>query len=115
MKVRITTGEHVLHADWEDNKTARAIAQKMPFTVEMENLYDREMCYHFGRNVIPAAATRRDGYQVGDLIFWPPMGSLVILYEQNGERFERVQLGHTEDNVSFFANGQDARVTFELE
>lgn len=41
------------------------------------------------------------------------MGSLVILYEQNGEVFEQQPIGHTDDDVSFFNGMSDTELTFE--
>ena len=63
---------------------------------------------------LPDGETRSDGYAVGDIAYWPPRGSLVILYAQNGERFERVHLGHIDGGAEIFRSMGDADVTFEL-
>ncbi len=41
------------------------------------------------------------------LCYWPPAGSLVILCKQNGEVFEHIKIGHTDDDVSFFDSMED--------
>lgn len=113
LKIKITVGETELTALLEDNVTTQALLEKMPMTLPMEDLYGRELCYHFGAAALPTEKLRADGYEVGDLIYWPPMGSFVILYKQNGEQFERQQLGHIDSGVEIFENTGDAEVTFE--
>lgn len=113
-KVKITTGSTALYADFEDNATARELVERMPFTVPMMDLYGREMCYRYGSGALDTQALRRDRYEVGDIAYWPPAGSLVILYEQNGERFERQQVGHIDSGVEVFETTGDAEVTFEV-
>lgn len=111
--ITITVAGKTLEATLEDNAASRELLERMPFTVPMERLYAREMCHHLGRNALTVERTRADNYEVGDLIYWPPMGSLVILFKQNGERFSRQHLGHISNDVSFFASGADAvDVTF---
>ncbi|MBQ9897421.1 MAG: hypothetical protein IJM40_08925, partial [Synergistaceae bacterium] len=52
---------------------------------------------------------------VGDLIYWPPMHSFVILYRQNGEKFRRQHLGKVLSGVEIFESTGDAEVLFEAE
>ena len=113
-KFKITVGDKVFYATLEDNATTKAFVDKLPATLHMENLYGREMCYRYGAGGLAEAKTRNDRYEVGDIVYWPPRGSLVILYKQNGEEFERVQLGHIDGDVSFFSGSGDAQVKFEL-
>lgn len=113
MRIKITAGNHTMYAELEDNEAARAWAAQMPLTLPMENLYDREMCYRYGAGTLPTEHLRSDNYEVGDIVYWPPRGSLVILYRQNGERFERQQIGHISEDVGFFENAGNTEVTFE--
>lgn len=114
MKIKITVNNHELYAKLEDNATTKMLVKQMPFTIHMNNLYGREMCYHYGANTFPIDALRSDGYEIGDIVYWPPRGSLVILYSQNGERFERQQIGHIESGVEIFKNIDNADVTFDF-
>ena len=114
LKLKITAGDKVLFATLEDNATVRDFIKKLPTTLPMENLYGREMCYRYGAGALAEAKTRSDGYEVGDIIYWKPLGSFVILYKQNGELFERVQLGHIDGDLNFFDGGGDMEITFEL-
>ena len=113
--IKITVNGKVLHARLEDNATTRALVKKMPMTLPMSDLYSREMCYRYGGGALPTDNLRSDHYEVGDICYWPPRGSLVILYAQNGEEFERQQVGHIDSGVEIFEHTGDAKVTFELE
>ena len=115
LRLKITAGDKILFATLEDNLTVRDFLRKLPTTLPMQNLYGREMCYHYGADGLAESSSRSDGYEVGDLIYWPPAGSLVILYKQNGELFERVQVGRiVEGDVKIFDGGGDMTVKFEL-
>lgn len=114
MQIKITVGNNTLYADLENNATTRALVEQMPMTLPMSNLYGREMCYRYGGGALPTDNLRYDGYEVGDIAYWPPRGSLVILYRQNGEHFERQHLGHIPAGTDIFANiGDEVNVTFE--
>lgn len=115
MKIRIKVGDKILHATFEDNSTTRALKDRMPLTINMMNLYGREMCYRFGNGTLPVQNAVDKGYEIGDISYWPPAGSLVILYKQNGEIFEQQYLGHIDEDVSFFNGMEETDITFELD
>ena len=114
IKLKITAKGKTLTSVMENNSTVQAFAKKLPVTLKMENLYNREMCYHYGNGAFPTSTLRSDRYEVGDIIYWPPRGSFVILYLQNGEEFERQHMGRINGNVDFFRNAGDVDVTFEI-
>ena len=72
------------------------------------------MCYRYGADALPTDDLRSDRYEVGDIAYWPPSGSLVILYAQNGEQFARQHLGHIESGVEIFETTGDVDVTFDI-
>ena len=113
MLITITAGDHVITATLYDNAAGRALWEKLPLTLNMMNLYGREMCYRFGAGGLPDDDAADTGYEIGDISYWPPAGSLVILYKQNGEVFEQQPIGHTDDNISFFDGMPDTEITFE--
>lgn len=113
-KIRIIVGTTELVAYLEDNVASRAFIRKMPVTLRMDDLYGREMCYRYGAGALPTGTLRSDRYEVGDIAYWPPRGSLVILYRQDGEEFTRQHLGHIESGVEVFAKTWDADVRFEV-
>lgn len=115
-KVKITVGGQAYEATFEDNALTRELIGQMPFTISMDNLYGREMCHRYGAGALPTDQLRQDGYQVGDIAYWPPRGSLVILYSQNGEEFERQQVGHvTSGDLTALTDMGTVDVTFEAE
>ena len=114
MRVKISVNNKVLHAVLDDNATSRAIYNKLPLKLFMQDLYSREMCYNFDDS-FKTENLRSDNYEVGDLIYWPPMHSFVILYRQNGEKFRRQHLGKVLSGVEIFESTGDAEVLFEAE
>ena len=115
LKVKITAGGHTLKAAFMDNATARALIDKFPLTVPMADLYSREMCYRFP-NPLPANEAGTSGYEIGDIAYWTPRHSLIIMYEQNGERISNLQkIGRIESGVEIFNLTGDIEVTFELD
>lgn len=110
MKIEVNGREFTAVLD--DNVTAQALEEMLPLTVPMDNLYAREMCYHLP-DALPTEDARTQGYEVGEIIYWPPMHSLVILYAQNGERFSHQKLGHIEGDIEgFFEGSSTLEVTF---
>lgn len=113
IQMMVTVRDHEMIATLEDNATTRALVEQLPLTLPMMDLYGREMCYRFDE-AFPTDDLRSDGYEVGDLAYWPPRHSFVILYEQNGEQFERQHLGHIDSGVEVFESTGDMDVTFEM-
>lgn len=114
MRVKITVGDNELIATLENNVTTQAIIEQMPMTLPMMNLYGREMCYRYGAYALPTDNLCYNRYKIGDIAYWAPGGSLVILYAQNGEQFEYQYLGHIDSGVEVFKNTGDVDVKFEL-
>ncbi|MBJ9974142.1 hypothetical protein IAE35_01140 [Pseudomonas sp. S75] len=113
-KVKVTAGQHVLTATFIDNATSRALAARFPLTVPMMDLYSREVVYRFPE-ALPANETSTSGYDVGDIVYWTPRHSFVIMYEQNGERISNLQkVGRIDSGVEVFKRTGDIDVTFEL-
>lgn len=115
MKIRITAGNHTVHADLYENEASEKWVQTLPVTYPMMNLYGREMCYRMGNGSLPVNGTTEKNYRTGDISYRPPAGSLVILYEKNGEVPEQEILGHIEEDISFFHEMNDMEVMFEKE
>jgi len=114
IKVKVTAGQQVLTATFIDNATSRALIARFPLTVRMMDLYSREVVYRFPE-ALPANETRTSGYEVGDIVYWPPRHSFVIMYEQNGERISDLQkIGRIDSGVELFKRTGDVDVTFEL-
>lgn len=111
MQITIKVGSHTLTATLEDNSTTRALVSKFPLTLPMMDLYGREMCYRFPE-ALPTDNAYTQGYEVGEIVYYPPMHSLVIMYAQNGERFQMQKLGRIDGDVSIFEGIGDVDVTW---
>ncbi|WP_297609054.1 cyclophilin-like fold protein [uncultured Sutterella sp.] len=92
----------------ENNETARALYSKLPLTLDLEDLYGRELCYRF-REALPAREVGIRGYEVGEVVYWPPRHSFVILYRQNGEAFDMQSVGRVESGIDELAQLGDAK------
>lgn len=111
-QMRIIVGDTELIADMNDSSTSAAIKEMLPMELNMLDLYGREMCYRFD-DALPTDQTVSNGYELGELAYWPPRHSFVILYEQNGEHFSRQVLGKIRSGWDVFGSG-DTTVRFEL-
>ena len=112
-KIKITVGNRTLTAIFYDNPTARAIIAKLPLTIPLSDLYAREMCYRFSES-LPTDDVRTTGYEVGEIIYWPPRHSFVIMYAQNGERFSMQKVGRIDSGVEIFKQTGEVKVTLEV-
>lgn len=111
-KMRITVNGRTLTATLEDNATTRAIAGRLPMVLPMMDLYGREMCYRFPE-ALPTDNARTRGYEVGEIIYYPPMHSFVIMYRQNGEHFQMQSIGKIDSGVEIFNGIGNVEVRFE--
>ena len=111
MRIIVAIRGKNLYAVLEDNPASRALYKVMPFTIRMKNLYGREMRALLPMT-LPVEKLSANSYAVGDIIYWPPRHSLMIIYRQKGERFRRQHLGRIESGAEVLANAEDMDVTF---
>ncbi len=100
-------------AELEDNAAVRALIQKLPLDLPFQDLYGRELCYRFP-DALPTDGVRNRGYQVGEIIYWPPRHSFVIMYAQNGEEFDMQSIGRITGNLPELAGIGDGVLHLEL-
>ena len=112
-QIRIRVANRELSATLQDNATTRAFVDMLPITLPMLDLYGREMCYRFP-DALPTDDVNTCGYEVGEIVYYPPMHSFVILYKQNGERFSMQKLGKVDEDISVFNGIGNVDVSFEL-
>lgn len=113
VKIKITVGSIVLNATMYDNATTRSFIAKLPITLPMMDLYSREMVYRFPES-LPAEEVSTRGYNIGEIIYYPPLHSFVIMYAQNGEVFSMQSMGYVDSNVQVLDGMGNKDVTFEL-
>lgn len=88
---------------------ARALYSKLPLMLDLQDLYGRELCHRF-REALPAREVEMRGYEVGEVVYWPPRHSFVILYRQNGEAFDMQSIGRVESGIDELVALGDATV-----
>lgn len=113
MKIKIKFKDKELTATLTNNATSRAFVEKLPLTLPLLDLYSREMCYRFP-DALPANEASTRSYEIGEIIYYPPMHSFVIMYAQNEERFNMQTIGRVDSNVEAFKNIGNIDVRFEL-
>ena len=112
-QIRIRVGNHELTATLQNNATTRAFVDMLPITLPMLDLYGREMCYRFP-DALPTDHASVSGYEVGEIVYYPPMHSFVIMYAQNGERFNMQKMGKVDAGVEVFDGIGDTEVSFSV-
>lgn len=112
-RIKISVAGIELSATLYNNPTAEALVEKLPMTVKMNDLYNREMAYFFP-DELPTDKVEITGYEVGEIIYWPPRNTLVIMYAQNGEKFGMQKVGMIDSGVDVFESTGDTEVLFEL-
>lgn len=113
IRIKITVGDQELAATLEDNSTTQALLEKLPMTLPMMDLYGREMCYRYDE-ALPADNVQTRNFELGEIIYWPPRHSFVIMYRQDGEQFSMQHVGQIDSGVEIFEQTGDVTVTFEL-
>lgn len=95
-KLMIVADGREVSAVLADNATTRELIRRLPMMLHFEDLYGREFCHRFER-ALPTDDVRSRGYDVGEIVYWPPRHSFVILYKQNGEVFDMQSIGRVEN------------------
>ncbi len=112
-RIKMTFNNTVRSAKLYNNATNRNFIGKLPLTLNMRNIYGREMVYRFP-DPLPAEEASFRGYKVGEIIYYPPLHSFVIMYKQNGERFSMQSMGYIDGDVGIFENIEQTDIRFEL-
>lgn len=110
--VKLKFGNHELTATLMNNATTRAFVNKLPITLPMQDLYGREMCYRFPE-ALPTDDVNTCSYEVGEIVYYPPMHSFVIMYAQNGEHFSMQKLGRINSDVTILNGIGNIDITFK--
>lgn len=111
--IRLRAKQKSWTAALEDNAFTREFVKRLPMTLPMMDLYGRELCYRFPK-ALPVDRVEYRSYRLGEIVYWPPRHSLVILYEQNGEAFDMQSVGRIEQGIEELSKLGDAEVTITL-
>lgn len=93
--VNLQVGSKTFTVTLYDNDTTRAFLEKLPLTLDMEELNGNEKFYFFAEK-LPTNSERVGSIKVGDLMLY---GSdcLVLFYESFSTSYSYTRLGYVED------------------
>lgn len=112
-QININVNGKIVKAVLEDNAVSRAFIDMLSINLDMMDLYGREMCYRFDKD-LPTDNVKNTVYEVGDIIYYPPRKSFVIMYKQNSERFYMQKIGRVISGIEIFESIGDTKVSFEI-
>lgn len=113
-KVKITIGGETFTATLENNDSARELVERMPFTVNMQELNGNEKYYQFSDS-FPSNPQAVGSIKAGDLMLYQS-DYLVVFYEGHETSYRYTRLGMIDDSegLANALGSGSAEVTFEL-
>lgn len=95
----IEAGGQRFQAMLYDNETTQALMERLPITLNMEELHGNEKYYYLDED-LPTNSESIDRIQTGDIMLF---GSdcLVLFYEDFSNSYSYTRIGHIEDEEAF--------------
>ena len=115
IKITLSGGEEIF-ATLNDSATAKDFISKLPIEFSMTDLFGREKYYNFSES-LDGSDTKEFSFDKGDIYYWPPQRSFVIIYKQDDDTVPggMYPLGKIDNNVEIFNNGgKSINVKIEL-
>lgn len=113
-KIKITVGSKTFTATLENNASAKELVERMPFTVNMQELNGNEKYYQFPDS-FPSDPSSFDTIKAGDLMLYQS-DYLVVFYENHSTTHDYTRLGVIDnaDGLAEALGSGSAQVTFEV-
>lgn len=113
-KIKITVGSKTFTATLENNASAKELVERMPFTVNMQELNGNEKYYQFPDS-FPSDPSSFDTIKTGDLMLYQS-DYLVVFYEDHTTTYDYTRLGVIDnaDGLAEALGSGSAQVTFEV-
>ncbi|ANC79384.1 hypothetical protein ABE65_012005 [Fictibacillus phosphorivorans] len=114
IKLNITIGDEEFSTRLYDNQTIRALIEKLPLSIVMEDLHRNEKFYYFSEKLLTESVIPGN-IKAGDIMLYGD-NCLVIFYESISSSFSYTRLGYIDD-VEKFAQAVgdgDIHVSFDL-
>lgn len=113
MKLKISIGENVLHAELYDNATVKDLIVQLPLTVQLEDYANNEKIFYPDPKLSKEGAP--DGYKpsAGDITYYAPWGDVAIFYKDFSYSKGLISLGKIEsDDIKYlkFSGKKTARL-----
>lgn len=112
-KIKISVGSKTFTATLENNASAKELVERMPFTVNMQELNGNEKYYQFPDS-FPSDPRSFDTIKAGDLMLYQS-DYLVVFYEDHTTTYDYTRLGVIDnaDGLAEALGSGSAQVTFE--
>lgn len=112
-KIKITVASKTFTATLENNASAKELIERMPFTVNMQELNGNEKYYQFPDS-FPSDPSSFDTIKAGDLMLYQS-DYLVVFYENHSTTYDYTRLGVIDnaDGLAEALGSGSAQVTFE--
>lgn len=113
-KIKITVGSKTFTATLENNASAKELVERMPFTVNMQELNGNEKYYQFPDS-FPSDPSSFNTIKAGDLMLYQS-NYLVVFYEDHTTTYDYTRLGVIDnaDGLAEALGSGSAQVTFEV-
>lgn len=113
-KIKITVGSKTFTATLENNASAKELVERMPLTVNMQELNGNEKYYQFPDS-FPSDPRSFDTIKAGDLMLYQS-DYLVVFYEDHSTTYDYTRLGVIDnaDGLAEALGSGSAQVTFEV-
>lgn len=113
-KIKITVGSKTFTATLENNASGKELVERMPFTVNMQELNGNEKYYQFPDS-FPSDPRSFDTIKAGDLMLYQS-DYLVVFYEDHSTTYDYTRLGVIDnaDGLAEALGSGSAQVTFEV-
>lgn len=113
-KIKITVGSKTFTATLKNNASAKELVERMPFTVNMQELNGNEKYYQFPDS-FPSDPRSFDTIKAGDLMLYQS-DYLVVFYEDHSTTYDYTRLGVVDnaDSLAEALGSGSAQVTFEV-
>ena len=95
-----------------DNETAKAFAEMLPITLDMNELHGNEKYYYFN-NSLPTNSTDIDKINSGDLMLYGN-NCIVLFYDSFSTNYSYTKIGHIEnpEGLAEAVGNSDITITF---
>ena len=113
MKIEILVGGKAFTAVLNDNEAARALVEKLPMTLNMDELNGNEKYYYLD-SALPTNASVPSGIHTGDLMLYGS-SCLVLFYKSFPTSYSYTPLGRIDDPDGLAAalGSGSVQVTFQ--
>ena len=108
-KIKIIAGGREVSATLNDSATSKDFLERLPLEFSMNDLFGREKYYNFSEP-LEDGNVKEFTFDVGDVFYWPPQKSFVIIYRQDGDTIPggMYPLGRIDDSVDTFDNNEQS-------